>query len=66
MKKVWDYLMELFLEARKLSAVTLGEILISMAIIGALVLILMPILRSVKPDENEAQEDDICGRACRK
>ena len=36
------------------SAVTLGEILISMAIIGALVLILMPILRSVKPDENEA------------
>ena len=54
MKKVWDYLMELFLEARKLSAVTLGEILISMAIIGALVLILMPILQSVKPDENEA------------
>ena len=54
MKKVWDYLRELFLEARKLSAVTLGEILISMAIIGALVLILMPILRSVKPDENEA------------
>ena len=36
------------------SAVTLGEILISMAIIGALVLILMPILQSVKPDENEA------------
>lgn len=54
MKKVWDYLRELFLEARKLSAVTLGEILISMAIIGALVLILMPILQSVKPDENEA------------
>ena len=46
--------MSLFARTRKVGAFSLGELLIAIAVIGVLVIILMPILRNVKPDENEA------------
>lgn len=54
MKKICDYLVNLVKKTHLYTGFTMMEILISLGIIGAMLLILIPAIQSAKPDENEA------------